>query len=83
MHALADNIVIHQTNQQLNNRYDTNFFAAKVKEIESPEETLEQFNSVNNMDSIRINVKNQEDGTPPNVFQFIKVASVNPDIMST
>jgi hypothetical protein len=37
MHALADNIVVHQTNQQLNNRYDTNFYSSKVKELESAE----------------------------------------------
>ena len=38
MHALADNIVVHQTNQQLNNRYDTNYYVSKVKELESAEE---------------------------------------------
>ena len=47
MLALADNIVVHQTNQQLNNRYDTNFYAAKVKELESAESNLERFNSAN------------------------------------
>ena len=50
MHALADNIVVHQTNQQLNNRYDTNFYAAKVKEIESAENTLERFNKTNHIE---------------------------------
>lgn len=38
MHALADNIVVHQTNQQLNNRYDTNYYVSKVKELETAEE---------------------------------------------
>jgi hypothetical protein len=50
MHALADNIVVHQTNQQLNNRYDTNFYAAKVKELESADHALEIFNSRNKID---------------------------------
>ena len=43
--SLADNIIVHQTNQHRNNQYDTNYYAGKVKEIETPEQIQELFNN--------------------------------------
>ena len=77
MNSLADNIVVHQTNQQLNNKYDTNFYAGKVKEIESPEKITELFN-LKEAHKYRINL-DEEDGE---IFYFVKVATINPDVTS-
>jgi len=79
LHALADNIVVHQTNQQLNNKYDTNYYAGKVKQIESPEKIAELFNT-NEVAKYRCMMDTENDSQE--IFFFVKVASVNPDITS-
>ena len=57
-----------------NNQYDTNYYAGKVKEIESPETIQEIFNN-KEADKYKIVI----DLDSEEVFSQVKVATINPD----
>lgn len=74
----------------MNNKYDTNHYAAIVKELESPEDNLDAFNARNKLQECKVHIEkrssskqDEDQNEAPGVFQFIKVASVNPEMVAS